>query len=30
MNNKIKIMAGIALALALASCGTKGETEKIL
>ena len=28
MNNKIKIITGIALALALASCGTKGETEK--
>lgn len=28
MNNKIKIVTGIALALALASCGTKGEAEK--
>ena len=28
MNNKIKIFTGIAFALALASCGTKGETEK--
>lgn len=28
MRNKIKIMAGLACAFALASCGTKGETEK--
>ena len=28
MNNKIKIITGIGLALVLASCGTKGEAEK--